>query len=502
MAEIYAKFTSLNDETAKDFDILETDVIIGRKKDCGHQIPNGKISGQHCQVQLDKESGEFTLTDKSTNGTFVNDKRVSKDEPVQLQNGDKIYLLKDENENEKIGFIFVSLYSKPEESKLGQRRKRSEMEGHGEDKKEESKKEQPQKKILRQDTPYAVQQMKCSFCLEIMYKPVCLIPCLHNFCGGCYADWMVKNGNCPECRDKVKTIKRNHLLNSMIEAHLKDNPKDAKVDDTKQLQDDSDCFNNEAVTLAMGKKLKKEHDKKIAEEKKNRKKKPQKKTSEEESKEDNKEEEKKKESKAVATSFRPRCRNCHKSIGGFQCDADTRHVNCAACNVAFPLTGKAGVHTRCVCCLNYFCHQHWPCSKQAINKVSPLETFPFIGIPADALNKNQYEQRVLKDYVKKKKFTKIQFKSDIFSRLEADGNWDITNTEGSKHTLEKDSSLCRRCFPDVWQKVIYWYRFSISALLPNNVQTRQDCWYGDECRTQTHKFSHAAKLNHICRPRR
>ncbi|KZV84867.1 hypothetical protein EXIGLDRAFT_841878 [Exidia glandulosa HHB12029] len=27
---------------------------------------------------------------------------------------------------------------------------------------------------------------------------------------------------------------------------------------------------------------------------------------------------------------------------------------------------------------------------------------------------------------------------------------------------------------------------------------REDCWYGYECRTQTHNFSHAQKLNHLC----
>ena len=173
----------------------------------------------------------FTITDKSTNGTFVNDKRIEKNQPLNLHNGDKIYLLKDEDQDEKIGFIFVAIYTKPVANPLGKKRKRDE------DEEEEIKTD---KRLKRMNTPAAVQQMKCSFCLEIMHKPVSLIPCLHNFCGGCYADWMVKNNNCPECRDKVKHIKRNHMIKSMIDEHLKKNPDDEKADATKEIQDDND----------------------------------------------------------------------------------------------------------------------------------------------------------------------------------------------------------------------------------------------------------------------
>ncbi|CAI2365249.1 unnamed protein product [Moneuplotes crassus] len=503
MSKALAKFTSLHDDTAKDFSITDIDVTIGRKKVCGHRIANTKISGVHCQVQLDKETGVFTIIDKSTNGTFVNDKRIGKDEPSTLHNGDKVYLLNDENEDEKIGFIFVATYEKPS-SKVGKKRKRNQMEGS-----EEEKESNTNKKAKKKNNSAAVQQMKCSFCLEIMYKPVCLIPCLHNFCGGCYADWMVKNGNCPECRDKVKSIKRNHLINSMIDAHLKENPDQTKNDDTKLVQDDSDCFTNAVVTITAAKKLKKEHDKKIAEEKKKRKKTPNKslkkskEENKEESKEENKkEEEKKEESKGRARAFRPKCKNCEKSINGFQCDENTRHVVCTACKVAFPLTGKPGIQPQCICCKNYFCHQHWPCRRQTTNKVSSLETFPFVGIPQDALSKNSYEQTVLKDFVRGNRFTNIQFKNDIFTRMEADQNWDITDALGVKQTLRKNSSICRTCFPNIWQQAIYWYRNSITAILPNNVQARADCWYGHECRTQIHKYAHAAKLNHICQPKR
>lgn len=58
------------------------------------------------------------------------------------------------------------------------------------------------------------------------------------------------------------------MLNSMIENHLKANPGDEKSTQTKDVQDEKDCFDNRAVSLANAKKMKKAHDLKIAQDKK------------------------------------------------------------------------------------------------------------------------------------------------------------------------------------------------------------------------------------------
>lgn len=92
-----------------------------------------------------------------------------------------------------IAFVFVAVYSNP----LGKKRKRSDME-IDEDKKEEEEEKKEGKRLMRKDTPADERAIRCSFCIEIMYKPVSLIPCLHSFCGGCYADWMLKKNTCPE----------------------------------------------------------------------------------------------------------------------------------------------------------------------------------------------------------------------------------------------------------------------------------------------------------------
>jgi hypothetical protein len=43
MEEIYAKFTSLNDEKAKDFQMKKIKIIVGRKKSCDIVVIHAKL---------------------------------------------------------------------------------------------------------------------------------------------------------------------------------------------------------------------------------------------------------------------------------------------------------------------------------------------------------------------------------------------------------------------------------------------------------------------------
>lgn len=68
-----------------------------------------------------------------------------------------------------------------------------------------------------------------------MHQAVTLMPCLHTFCGGCLSDWVKRQKDCPSCRDNVVEVKKNSLINSLIEnylainSELKRNPEDLKV---------------------------------------------------------------------------------------------------------------------------------------------------------------------------------------------------------------------------------------------------------------------------------
>ncbi|XP_056004862.1 E3 ubiquitin-protein ligase CHFR-like isoform X2 [Ostrea edulis] len=64
----------------------------------------------------------------------------------------------------------------------------------------------------------------CIICQEIMHDCVSLQPCMHTFCAGCYSDWMKRSPECPSCRMGVDRINKNHIVNNLIEAYLKEHP--------------------------------------------------------------------------------------------------------------------------------------------------------------------------------------------------------------------------------------------------------------------------------------
>lgn len=50
------------------------------------------------------------------------------------------------------------------------------------------------------------------------------MPCLHNFCGSCFSDWMAKQKTCPSCRKDVTTVSKNPMVNNLVEKYLEMHP--------------------------------------------------------------------------------------------------------------------------------------------------------------------------------------------------------------------------------------------------------------------------------------
>ncbi len=71
-------------------------VFIGRQSNCAIIFANNTpgVSGVHCSLSWDKNTGDFTLTDlKSTYGTFlVTGQKLNPHVPYRLRNGDSFYL--------------------------------------------------------------------------------------------------------------------------------------------------------------------------------------------------------------------------------------------------------------------------------------------------------------------------------------------------------------------------------------------------------------------------
>ncbi|XP_019362555.1 PREDICTED: E3 ubiquitin-protein ligase CHFR isoform X1 [Gavialis gangeticus] len=90
--------------------LLKREWTIGRKKGCDLSFPGNKlVSGDHCKIIVDEESGQVSLEDTSTNGTVINKLKVVKKQTCPLQTGDVIYVVYRKNEPEKnVAYLYES----------------------------------------------------------------------------------------------------------------------------------------------------------------------------------------------------------------------------------------------------------------------------------------------------------------------------------------------------------------------------------------------------------
>ncbi|OXB64026.1 hypothetical protein ASZ78_013452 [Callipepla squamata] len=94
--------------------LLKREWTIGRKKGCDLSFPGNKlVSGDHCKITVDEESGQVSLEDTSTNGTVINKLKVVKKQIYPLQTGDVIYVVYRKNEPENnVAYLYESLNAK------------------------------------------------------------------------------------------------------------------------------------------------------------------------------------------------------------------------------------------------------------------------------------------------------------------------------------------------------------------------------------------------------
>uniref|UniRef100_A0A453HHA4 RING-type domain-containing protein n=1 Tax=Aegilops tauschii subsp. strangulata TaxID=200361 RepID=A0A453HHA4_AEGTS len=75
-----------------------------------------------------------------------------------------------------------------------------------------------------------IENAKCSICLNLWHDVVTVAPCFHNFCNGCFSEWLRRSSSksrdksqsaaCPQCRTPVQSVGRNHFLHNIEEAIL------------------------------------------------------------------------------------------------------------------------------------------------------------------------------------------------------------------------------------------------------------------------------------------
>ncbi|KAF8011742.1 hypothetical protein BT93_I0013 [Corymbia citriodora subsp. variegata] len=109
-----------------------------------------------------------------------------------------------------------------------------------------------------------VENAKCGICLNIWHDVISVAPCLHNFCNGCFSEWLRRSQErsttvlCPQCRAVVQFAGKNHFLREVVEDILQaDSSLRRPKEDVAVL--DSHALIQSNLIISGGRKRKKPH---------------------------------------------------------------------------------------------------------------------------------------------------------------------------------------------------------------------------------------------------
>ncbi len=195
--------------------LIKNEYSLGRQQSNDIKISDIRLSGVHCKISKDDENN-FWIEDLSSNGTFLENEVIGKGKKRKIVSGDKIYLLHPSKveQDEIMGYVFSSV-KRPEDTLLKRQREDNQ-------KAIEEGKKLHEKNLRFQEE--LGEEMMCCICIDYLYQCVTLIPCLHNFCAACFSDWMQKSKICPQCREEAVEVKKNHVINNIIEKFMENNP--------------------------------------------------------------------------------------------------------------------------------------------------------------------------------------------------------------------------------------------------------------------------------------
>ncbi|XP_017306906.1 E3 ubiquitin-protein ligase CHFR [Ictalurus punctatus] len=355
------------------------------------------------------------------------------------------------------------------------------------------------------------ESLTCIICQDLLYDCVSLQPCMHTFCAACYSGWMERSSLCPTCRCPVERIRKNHILNNLVEAYLLQHPEKCRSEEDMRSMDARNKITQDMLQPKVERYF-----------------------SDEEGSSDYLFELSDNDSDTSDLS-QPymTCRQCpgYKkdfspapwicgSAGEtgptpgdgpstssdtcaetqeFTCPPHGSHLICTCCLQPMPDRRAEHVGTNpspqhCLVCQRPFCHLYWGC--QRIGCQGCLARFSDLNLTEKCLdgvlNNNHYESEILQNYLSSRGKTWKEMLQETLQSTQQ-GLCHL-----SDYRINGNSFLCYCCGLRFFKELAYVYRANIPAAeLPAAVTVRPDCYWGRNCRTQI-KAHHAMKFNHIC----
>lgn len=443
--EIWAKLVP-TDSRYSDVEIRSDDGEI-----CSEILDTSSDKHSWCKIVRNSDLCSATMENKSSNTILVDGAEVGNADTVVIRDGSEIVAGPDRN-----GFVSYKFHitSSPETS-------------------------QRQLKIC-----VDVDHAKCSICLNIWHDVVTVAPCLHNFCNGCFSEWLRRSKEkrssvlCPQCRAVVQFVGKNHFLRTIAEDMLNADSSLRRSQEEVALLDTYASVRSNLVIGSGKKSRKRVHTPP--------------------------------DDQSDGTDHQ--CPQCVTGVGGFRCNHNTNHLQCQACGGMMPSRNGFSVPQYCLGCDRPFCGAYWHalgitrtasypvCSHDTLR---PISEHNISRIPLLAHEKNQHEQNITEGCIRQMGRTLQDVVSEWIVKL---NNKEIDTTRMTLNHAERITAgtlTCGDCYQKLVSFLLYWFRISIPKhLLPPEAAGREDCWYGYACRTQHRSDDHARKRNHVCRPTR
>ncbi|XP_059624529.1 uncharacterized protein LOC132267379 isoform X2 [Cornus florida] len=272
-----------------------------------------------------------------------------------------------------------------------------------------------------------VEHAKCSICLNIWHDVVTVAPCLHNFCNGCFSEWLRRSQEkrssvlCPQCRAVVQFVARNHFLHNIEEGILHaDSSLKRPIEEVALLDSYTSIKSPLVINSWKKRQLKRLHSASDAED------------------------------DVVVLP----CPQCGTDFAGFQCNQNTIHLQCQACGGMMPSRTNITVPQHCLGCDRAFCGAYWHVEGVVGDDSHPVcsrETFKPISqriisrIPYVAHEKNRHEQDITERCIRQMGRTFQDVISDWITKL---NNREIDRTRmplNHAEMITADTHICISC---------------------------------------------------------
>ncbi|KAL0479112.1 hypothetical protein AKO1_007976 [Acrasis kona] len=435
-------------------------VHVGRKPEYDRccRFDDARISTTHCEFE--QTDGVVYIKDVSTNGTYINSKRLVRDEKVALNHGDELsFVVQTPNHKLKSGQplpSYIVRYTSHNDSKKRKSSEKAEDEPAPKKPKTDLQNDDETKRILalfgagsQDDLDDDSQdelnkELTCPVCADLFYKPLSVLPCLHNFCSPCLSDWDENNDTCPTCRIRYDDIRKNHNLNNLVEAYLKTKPSLNKSQEIIQQLESRIKLTDEELLQRNNRRNNQHSD---------------------EDEEDNDEDQ----------------------------DDDDDEITCNFCSQVMTENDL-----RCD-----ICSQVGLCTGCGPRRLTEHQTV--VVIPTEhPILRNRYEREIILSFMSHNNVTPQELYNECIREL-MDPNAAVPQSYVNNHHLttvrsNPDLTVCKHCIDTrIFPELVYQYRARIpNERLPATVTARPNCWYGRECNTMVHNTRHAQNFNHVC----